>query len=61
MSTLADQGFRFIYRPKAVIRFNWRHPAEIQPGDTDCTDMTDEEFEAFVESIAEGKRGESDG
>lgn len=47
--TLKDQGFRFIRRGEGV--FNWVHPAELKPGDLDCTDMSDDEFEAAVREV----------
>jgi hypothetical protein len=43
--TLQDQGYRYIKRGE---EFKWAHPAEVMPADVDCTDMTDDEFEAFV-------------
>jgi len=43
--TLRDQGFRFVKRGD---EFKWVHPADLQPGDTDCSDMTDAEFDALV-------------
>jgi hypothetical protein len=43
--SLFAQGWRFIFRAGL---FTWHHPADIQPGDVDCTDMTDAEFDAFV-------------
>ena len=45
--TLREQGFRYI---KRGAEFMWVHPADLQAGDTDCTDMNDEEFAAFVAS-----------
>lgn len=52
--TLKDQGYRFTYRPSAEPgrRFDWRHPLEFQEGDVDCTQMSDDEFQAFVEGRA---------
>jgi hypothetical protein len=47
--TLQEQGFRFICRDGAC---NWMHPAEVQPNDVDCTDMDEDEFEAFVFGIS---------
>lgn len=43
--TLQEQGFRFV---KRWAEFLWVHPADLAPGDTDCTDMSDDEFAAFV-------------
>lgn len=40
--SLREQGFRFVIRANGVI--NWTHPALVQPGDIDCTDMSDEYF-----------------
>jgi hypothetical protein len=48
--TLQDKGYRYIKRGDA---FTWAHPLEVQPGDVDCTDMTDAEFEAFVIGVAQ--------
>lgn len=45
MSTLAQQGFRFVRRGAA---FNWVHPAEVLAADQDCTAMGDAEFEDVV-------------
>lgn len=53
MSTLKDNGFRFVKRGKD---FKWVHPAEMRSEDIDCTDMDDAEFEAVVSGqTAEGK------
>lgn len=43
--TLRKQGFRYIKRGD---EFKWVHPADLQAGDTDCTDMGDDEFAAYV-------------
>lgn len=43
--TLRDQGFRFV---KRGADFKWVHPADVQPSDVDCSDMSDDEFAAFV-------------
>jgi hypothetical protein len=43
---LLAEGFRYTYR--AGVGFNWTHPGAIEPGDVDCTDMNDEEFERAV-------------
>lgn len=45
-SNLKDVGFRFVRRQDGS--FNWTHPLEVSPGDVDCTEMSDEEFERFV-------------
>lgn len=47
--SLKDEGFRWIFRPTLRDKFAWIHPAEIQEGDVDCTDMGDEEYTCFVE------------
>jgi hypothetical protein len=39
-ANLADQGFRFTFRPGAG--WNWRQ--DVAAGDVDATDMTEEEF-----------------
>ena len=41
--------FRFIQRP---IQYNWIHKANLLPGDIDCTDMDEHEFEKLVRSNA---------
>ena len=51
--TLKDEGFRFILRGEA---FNWIHPADVQPGDVDCTDMDDAEFLLFAAKLAKEKK-----
>jgi hypothetical protein len=52
-ATLKDQGFRFVYRNRdGMLDYQWTHPAELQPTDHDCTDMDDDEFEAFVRTHA---------
>jgi hypothetical protein len=43
--TLQDEGFRLVHQDG---RFAWTHPAEIQDGAVDCTDMSDEEYEETV-------------
>lgn len=43
--TLSAQGYRFIFRDG---RYLWAHALEMQPGDVDCSDMSDDEFEQFV-------------
>lgn len=48
--TLKDQGYRFLVREDRKASA-WVHPAEITPraaGWTDCTDMDDAEFDAFM-------------
>lgn len=49
--SLQDQGFRFVVRPSELDRALWLHPADMKPGDIDCTDMGDEEFEALIEDL----------
>lgn len=39
------RGMRFVDRAGD---FNWRHKLEMLPGDIDCTDMDDAQFEAQV-------------
>lgn len=39
------KNFRFIRRNN---EFSWRHPADTMAGDIDCTNMTDDAFEAEV-------------
>lgn len=43
---LRAEGFRFA-RVKAN-DYRWIHPAEMQVGYIDCTDMSDDEFTALV-------------
>lgn len=47
MSTLREQGHRFIFRDGS---YTWAHPALMVVSDVDVTDLTDEEFERFVSS-----------
>ena len=44
---LQEQGFRYVLRGADG---RWVHPWAMKPGDVDCTDMSDEEFEAAVEA-----------
>lgn len=55
--TLRDQGYRFVRRG---VRFDWVHPAEVQRGDLDCTDMGDDEFERVVQEAPTFGETESD-
>lgn len=43
--TLKDQGHRFVFR-RGV--YAWMPRPCMEPGDIDCTDMDDLEFETFV-------------
>lgn len=45
------QGFRYVFTGKA---WKWVHPAEVKPENSDCTDMTDSEFEAFWHNAVYG-------
>lgn len=45
--SLADLGYRFTY---LAGRYTWTHPAQVTAEQTDCTEMSDAEFEAFVEA-----------
>lgn len=45
--TLRDEGHRFVYTGKGQI-YTWVHPAIMKDEYTDCTDMSDSEFEDFV-------------
>lgn len=50
MATLLDDGFRFCASPDRTV-FRWISSAEknaFYPDWTDCTDMDDTQFEAFV-------------
>lgn len=50
MATLQDNGCRYYANP-ARTEFRWIHPLEQQkyfPDWTDCTDMDDAQFAAFV-------------
>ena len=49
---LQEQGFRFVLRGVAGA---WMHPEEMRPGDLDCTDMSDEEFEDALD-LAIGRK-----
>lgn len=44
--TLADQGWRFVYRH--LKGWTWMHPADVTPDDIDGTEMSDEDFTAVV-------------
>lgn len=46
---LKAEGFRFLVNPDGK-GCDWIHPAEVntRPGWTDCTDMNDAEFDAFM-------------
>ena len=61
---LREQGCRFTYRSSRPFgeEYQWTHPAEIQAGDVDCTDMGDDEFERFVRAndTTTGGRGDAD-
>lgn len=48
--TLKEEGYRFMVRPDRTAG-DWIHPAEIvarAPDWTDCTDMSDAEFDLFI-------------
>jgi len=49
MKGLQQQGFRFVQRGAT---FKWVHQFELLAGDLDCTDMSDEQFEAAVREVA---------
>jgi hypothetical protein len=44
--SLEARGFRFIYTNGL---WSWAHPLLVGPRDVDCTAMTDEDFDRFVE------------
>lgn len=48
--TLADQGFRLVIRRKGgvIVLATWLERHAMLPGDVDCTDMNDDEFEREV-------------
>lgn len=46
--TLQAQGYRFTFRAGV---YTWTHAAEVTGGHIDCTDMDDQQFEAFVLSV----------
>jgi hypothetical protein len=46
--SLRDEGFRYVHREG--VGFTWLHPGTVEAGDLDCTDMSDEEFEAAVKA-----------
>lgn len=49
---LQDQGYRYIYRHSAHPDCGiWIRPEFIQPGDVDCTDMADDDFEALIYTL----------
>lgn len=43
--SLQEQGWRFVLRAG---KFGWLHPADVEEGDIDCTEMADDEFESLV-------------
>lgn len=46
---LQEQGYRYVYRPSAHPECGiWIPPELMQPGDIDCTDMGELEFEEFL-------------
>lgn len=51
---LREQGFRFVLRPMGDVngfQCRWIWSGFVEPTDTDCTDMSDEEFaHAIVEA-----------
>lgn len=51
---LEEQGWRFILRAG---RCDWRHPADSEDGDVDCTDMADDEFETTLKEITMKPQG----
>jgi len=51
-ATLRDAGQRFVYRGG---RYLWAHPASVEAGDIDLTEMDDNQFEAFVRSRTAGR------
>ncbi|MCL4822591.1 MAG: hypothetical protein KJZ57_00105 [Anaerolineales bacterium] len=53
---LQEQGFRFVLRDGLGA---WIHPADKRPGDLDCTDMSDDEFNAAY-FFAANKDGEQE-
>lgn len=49
---LYQQGFRYILRAKeGRVEGNWEHPATIQPGGFDATDLSDEAMAEVVKAI----------
>ncbi len=52
----ALSGFRFVLRRG---EFLWTHPATREPDDLDCTDLSDEAFEAIVRDTSKGTAHES--
>ncbi len=47
--SLKEAGFRYVERKG---EFRWVSPAMLEPGDIDCTDMTDTEFEEHVSRVS---------
>ena len=45
MTTLREVGFRFMCDGATC---DWVHPSQVNPMHTDCTDMTDAEFDAYM-------------
>lgn len=55
---LAQQGFRFVLRAEPTgLEAKLVHPAELRPGDLDCTDMDDDTFERAYQSWNERTNG----
>lgn len=52
MTTLQDQGFRFVLRMKGRTSYEakWVPTTDLRPGDQDCTDMDDEAFDDALRS-----------
>ena len=54
--TLTEKGFRFTYRPDGFGahpgKFDWVHWLEAKPGDVDVTDLSDDDFERYVEAVS---------
>lgn len=49
---LQDQGFRFVLRMKGRTSYEatWVHPADVKPGDQDCTSLSEDEFDDALRS-----------
>lgn len=47
------EGFRFVHREKTWL---WVHPNLLRSSDIDCTDMPDDEFESFVETVTNARK-----
>lgn len=54
---LQEQGFRYVYRRSARPDCGiWIQPEFVKPGDVDCTDMSDDDFDALLRTLDEERQ-----